>query len=370
MIEHMTGPEASTPTARAISPDSGTHWTEEGAWEVAPGTYRIPLPLPNDGLRSVNVYALLTDDGLTLIDGGWAIEASRRVLDRALQQIGASVRDIGSFLVTHAHRDHYTQAVVLGREVGSHVSLGLPEKASLDTLINAVPGQNHHTPTLLRAGAPEIAEQWARMVAADPIDTSIWAYPDSWLEGDQQLTVGARQLDAVHTPGHTQGHYVFADQGAGLLFAGDHVLPTITPSIGFEGASPVEPLGDFMASLTKVRALPDLRVLPAHGPVGMSSHQRVDQLLGHHEQRLALCLRAFDTGGELTAYDVAQTLPWTRHDRAFATLDLFNSALAVMETRVHLLLLVARGLLTRTETGGLDVYRLVPGAAPGSGDQL
>ena len=42
-------------TARQISPDSGALWTEEGAWLVAPGVYRIPLPLPMDGLRAVNV---------------------------------------------------------------------------------------------------------------------------------------------------------------------------------------------------------------------------------------------------------------------------------------------------------------------------
>ncbi|WP_109474306.1 MBL fold metallo-hydrolase [Ornithinimicrobium cavernae] len=353
----MTTPDQTTSTARAVSPDSGTHWTEEGAWPVAPGIHRIPLPLPQDGLRSVNVYAIETDKGLTLIDGGWAIEASRQVLDRSLAGIGFSVRDIQSFLVTHVHRDHYTQAVVLGREVGSHVSLGLPEKPSLDRLRNAVPGESHHTPVLVRAGATDIAEQWAAAHADHEIDPSLWSYPDAWLDGDHQITVGRRALDAVSTPGHTQGHYVFADQGAGLLFAGDHVLPTITPSIGFEGSNPVQPLGDFMASLTKVRGLPDLRVLPAHGPVGMSSHERVDQLLDHHEHRLALCLEAF-SGGERTAHDVARTLPWTRHERAFDSLDLFNSALATMETRVHLLLLVARGRLTMSERGGHEVYRL------------
>lgn len=357
----MTRPDQSTPTARAISPDSGTHWTEEGAWPVAPGIHRIPLPLPQDGLRAVNVYALETETGLTLIDGGWAIEASRQVLDRSLAQLGASVRDIQSFLVTHVHRDHYTQAVVLGREVGSHVSLGLPEKPSLDRLRVAVPGESYHTPVLVRAGAPEIAEQWAAAHRDERIDPSQWSYPDTWLEGDHQITVGSRALDAVSTPGHTQGHYVFADQGEGLLFAGDHVLPTITPSIGFEGSDPVQPLGDFMASLTKVRGLPDLRVLPAHGPVGMSSHDRVDQLLGHHEDRLELCLGAFrsSTGTEVvrTAHDVATTLPWTRHDHAFASLDLFNSALATMETRAHLVLLVARGLLTMTEVDGQELYR-------------
>lgn len=354
----MTSPDQNVSTARAVSPDSGTHWTEEGAWQVAPGIYRIPLPLPQDGLRSVNVYAIETDSGLTLIDGGWAIEASRQVLDRSLAQAGYSVRDIASFLVTHVHRDHYTQAVVLGREVGSHLSLGIGEKTSLAQLRNATPGESHHTPVLVRAGATEIAEQWATAFRSERIDPSLWSDPDTWMEGDHQITVGARDLDAVSTPGHTQGHYVFADQSAGLLFAGDHVLPTITPSIGFEGANPVQPLGDFMASLTKVRGLPDLRVLPAHGPVGMSSHERVDQLLDHHELRLTQCLAAFDTGRELTAHDVALTLHWTRHERAFETLDLFNSALATMETRVHLLLLVARGKLMSTTVDGRDVYRL------------
>ena len=73
-------PEGST--ARQISPDSGTLWTEPGAWKVADGVFRIPLPLPMDGLRAVNVYVLETDDGLVLIDGGWAIPVSREIFER------------------------------------------------------------------------------------------------------------------------------------------------------------------------------------------------------------------------------------------------------------------------------------------------
>ena|SRR5205823_3004680 len=94
---------------------------------------------------------------------------------------------------------------------------------------------------------------------------------DTWFEGDQKIPVGTRIRDAVHTPGHTAGHYVFADRSAQLLFAGDHVLPTITPSIGFTMPRAPNSLGDFMASLTKVRALPDMRVLPAHRPVAPST---------------------------------------------------------------------------------------------------
>jgi glyoxylase-like metal-dependent hydrolase (beta-lactamase superfamily II) len=163
--------------------------------------------------------------------------------------------------------------------------------------------------------------------------------------------VGARTLEAVQTPGHTQGHYVFADQAAGLLFAGDHVLPTITPSIGFESVPVQQPLRDFLASLAKVRGLPDLQLLPAHGPVAGSSHSRVDQLLAHHDERLELCLAALRAKGTGTAYDIARNLPWTRHARALAELDVFNTALATMETKAHLELLVARG---RASRDGMD----------------
>ena len=38
--------------------DADRHaWERPGAFEVAPGVHRIPLPLPGDALKAVNVYA-------------------------------------------------------------------------------------------------------------------------------------------------------------------------------------------------------------------------------------------------------------------------------------------------------------------------
>ena len=341
----------STPTAYAVSPDSGEHWTAEGAWRVAPGIHRIPLPLPMDGLRAVNVYVIETDHGLTLIDGGWAIQVARDVLERSLGLLGAGFGDIDRFLVTHAHRDHYSLAATLGTEHGAHVALGAGEKPTLD-MLNGVEAPATRSPfvsLLTSAGAAGLASQWDRGAPDESTDPAMWRHPDAWLEGDHVIPVGARTLEAVHTPGHTPGHYVFADTSAELLFAGDHVLPTITPSIGFTVPAPLDPLGDFMASLTKVRALPDLQLLPAHGPGAPSSHARVDELLEHHEQRLDQS-RAALAGGSRTAYDVAQELGWTRHQRAFDELDVFNQGMATLETKAHLELLVARGLAGRTTT--------------------
>lgn len=334
-------------TAAAISPDSGEHWSAEGAWQVAPGIHRIPLPLPMDGLKAINVYVLEADDGLTLIDGGWAIPVARELLEKSLKSVGYGFGDITQFLVTHVHRDHYTMASVLGGEYDVPVSLGRDEQPALE-LLNRVHEltESPFLEVLAGAGAREVGEKWVALDPGQLPDLAMWRMPDVWLDGDHTIDIGSRALDAVHTPGHTPGHFVFADRADELLFAGDHVLPTITPSIGFTVPPADQPLGEFMASLTKVRELPDLQILPAHGPVAASSHARVDELLEHHEERLGHCLASVRRRGTATAFDVAHDLGWTRHERAYDDLDLFNQGMAAMETKAHLDLLVARGQAT------------------------
>ncbi len=346
-------------TGHAFSPDSGRYWADEGAWQVADGIYRIPLPLPMDGLKAINVYVVQSDDGLTLIDGGWSIPVARELLDKSLRSIGSGFGDIKRFLVTHVHRDHFTMATVLGQEFGAEVVLGIDEKPALELLHRAAEDELGESPflgVLRTAGAAEIAELWAAGhdgVLPDAVD---WAFPDLWLEGDRSFEVGHRTIDAVHTPGHTPGHYVYADKVEGVLFAGDHVLPTITPSIGFTVPAVEQPLGEFMSSLARVRTLPDLRILPAHGPVAPSSYARVDELLAHHETRLDQSLASLRARGDVTSIVVARDLGWTRHEHAFEDLDIFSQGMAAMETKAHLDLLVARGQATATDQADGVVY--------------
>lgn len=333
-----------------VSTGSGD-WTTPGAYPVAPGVHRIPLPLPMDGLRAVNVYVMETADGLVLVDGGWAIPESRSLFESSLKELGYGIDDIRRFLVTHLHRDHYTQAYVVGQEVGATVSLGLGDRASMDLMHDAGLATDPNLDRLRLAGAIELGAAWHDLMPSQRPSLDDFGMPDEWLDRDLTIDLGERRLDAYSTPGHTQGHYVFADAAAGLLFAGDHVLPTITPSIGFEPKWVAQPLRDFYASLAKVRALPDMKLLPAHGPVTDSSHARIDELVTHHDDRLSLCLAAVVAGAH-TAWEVAGELPWTRRGRRRDELGAFDGGLAAFETLAHLELLALQGKLARVEVDG------------------
>jgi glyoxylase-like metal-dependent hydrolase (beta-lactamase superfamily II) len=183
----------------------------------------------------------------------------------------------------------------------------------------------------------------------------VWEAPDRWL-GAGNVGFGAGELKVVPTPGHTKGHVVFLDERRGLLFAGDHVLPHITPSIGFELAEAGgRPLADYLDSLRLMTRYADTRLLPAHGPVADSAHTRVAELLAHHDDRLARSLAAL--GDEaLDAHAVARRLAWTRRAVPFGELSAFNQMLAINETAAHLDVLVLEGLATVAHVVGVDRY--------------
>ncbi|WP_326601530.1 MBL fold metallo-hydrolase [Streptomyces sp. NBC_01799] len=333
-------------------------WAAAGVQTVQPGVHRVPLPLPNDGLHAVNVYLLenlADDDGIVMIDGGWAIPEARKALEEALAAIGRDLGDISHILVTHIHRDHYTNAVELRRLLGSRVYLGAGERPGLEMLDRL--GSDEPTgslETLRRAGAGELAD---RIKAMDHggYDPSVWEAPDRWL-GAETLRFGDRELHVVPTPGHTKGHVVYLDEQRGLLFSGDHVLPHITPSIGFELAEPGgRPLADYLDSLRLMTRYADARLLPAHGPVADSTHTRVAELLTHHDDRLAKSLTALGEG-TLDAHAVARRLGWTRREVPFGDLTAFNQMLAVNETAAHLDVLVLQGRSTRAFVDGVNQY--------------
>jgi glyoxylase-like metal-dependent hydrolase (beta-lactamase superfamily II) len=337
-------------------------WAEAGAHEVAPNTFRIPMPLPEDGLRAVNVYALTSEEGVVLIDGGWAIEGAEEHLARMLALLGHRLEDIRDIIVTHAHRDHYTLAVNLRKLSNARISIGSHERESMEDLAVRAPYTDPRQVAMLQsAGASDLAD--AMREIETPFDKSLWELPDVWLDDRSVVELpGGRRLQVIHTPGHTTGHIVLLDREAGLLFSGDHVLPHITPSLGYEEIPQAAPLADFLESLNLLRAMPDTWMLPAHGPSTPSVHSRITELLEHHAGRLELTLQAL-SHGPLSPFEITQQLRWTRRRKPLSSLDPFNQALATLETVAHLTVLAQRGLV-QGEDDDAGVARYALAGAP------
>jgi glyoxylase-like metal-dependent hydrolase (beta-lactamase superfamily II) len=344
-------------------------WTEPAVEDLGGGIYRIPLPLPLDGLKAVNVYAITDPGGVDLIDAGMAIVAARERLTEALGQLGYGLGDVRNFLVTHSHIDHYSLAVELRRDFRTLISLGEGERANLMATREMINGTGGHrvfgAESLRRLGAAELIGRLSTLERNGPMFTD-WEDPDRWVTDGADLDLRTRTLRAVHTPGHTLGHVVYHDAASEIMFAGDHVLPHITPSIGFEPAGNRMALRDYLSSLARTLTLPDARLLPAHGPVTGSTHERVHELLAHHDARLAETLDAV-RAGHATAFEVAKAIKWTRRQRLFDDLDLFAQIQAVNETAAHLEVLLVRGQVTReTSPVGADLYQVPDGTGGAS----
>jgi glyoxylase-like metal-dependent hydrolase (beta-lactamase superfamily II) len=348
-------------TSRAPARDDRHAWAESGVEDLGGGLYRIPLPLPNDALTAVNVYAITGEHGVDLVDAGMALDLARDRLAGALGGLGYGLPDIRNFFITHIHQDHYTLAVQLRTTLRGQITLGEEERVNMAAIREVAGGRREpgFLEMLPALGAPELAGR-VRAIRdsglASPAITLAWEDPDRWLADGAVLELPSRSLRAIHTPGHTRGHVVFHDEAGGLLFAGDHVLPHITPSIGFQPAITRQALSQYLGSLRLMLTLPDSRLLPAHGPVSDSTHARVQELLAHHGTRLEQTLEVA-SAGPVTAFAVASALPWTRRKLALADLDPFNQLLAVGETAAHLEVLVVRGQLVRvTSPAGVELY--------------
>ena len=137
-----------------------------------------------------------------------------------------------------------------------------------------------------------------------------------------------------------------------MLFSGDHVLAKITPSIGVGPHSTEDPLADYLASLARVGSLAIDEVLPAHEYRFLELGQRVDYVIGHHDERATEILSLLADSDGLTCWELATQLTWSR---PWETIPPFMRRGASGETLAHLVWLQGRGQV-RAKRGEPDIW--------------
>lgn len=220
--------------------------------EILPGIHSLPAGVGAFmGVYAPNVY-LISGKESALIDTGLT---DPRMLASRLQYVREKASGRVKYIfVTHGHPDHVGGAVFLKKELGSAI---VAHRADEDRLRKTLGG--------------------------DGID--------HFVEDGEQLTVGEREVQAVHTPGHCPGHICYLLPAEGILFSGDHV-----PGRGTTVIAP--PKGDmalYMDSLRRLGSLPLTIVCPGHGPPVKNPRQKIEELLEHRVEREVQLLALLDT---------------------------------------------------------------------------
>ncbi|MDR4531921.1 MBL fold metallo-hydrolase [Glutamicibacter sp. PS] len=113
------------------------------------------------------------------------------------------------------------------------------------------------------------------------------------LRDGQLITQAGVRLRVLATPGHTADSLCFVNETPGApaeLFSGDTLLGEGTTVLDYPDGT----LGDYLASLARLAALPEAALRPGHGSKHARMHPVIEQYRLHREQRLEALRQAIE----------------------------------------------------------------------------
>ena len=270
--------------------------------EVLPNIVVVPLKTPTlPPATHTNTYLLGGERWIIVDPATYTSEEREKLLEAIDEHAKGRVEAI---VLTHHHADHIGSASWLADRL-------------------SVPIRAHPITRTLLAGKVPITET---LDEGDTLDLGLDARGRHFL------------LSVLFTPGHAPGHIVLVDEreGARALIAGDMVAGL--------GSIIIDPpdgnMATYLMQLTRLLALPDKILLPAHGPLVVGSHRKLSAYIEHRNARESLILDALGTG-ELLKHPVDLL------DKAYADTPRFLHPLAARSCLAHLEKLAAEGRVTR-----------------------
>lgn len=218
------------------------------------------ITLPGKAGYHVNIYLVRGRHGAVLVDTGYQ-DTAAEVLEMI---VPASVEKI---LLTHYHPDHSDAAGILAAGTGAEI--------------------HAH-----RLEVPMIEERYRGIKVTA-------------LEDSDQVGIAGALFRVVHTPGHSPGHAVFLRGEEKVLFSGDLVVGENTTWVG----PPDGDIGEYLASLERIRRLDIVRICPGHGPDIEQPMPKITSLIRHRNLRERQVLSRLRRGDSTIDEIVAEIYP-------------------------------------------------------------
>ncbi len=339
--------------------------------EVAPGVRWLRMALPF-ALDHINLW-LLRDrldgtDGWTIVDCGISNDSTRAHWEQIFASAELQGLPVLRVIVTHMHPDHMGLAHWLCQRwstaqracrlwISATDWFAARAASAPDTLGESSGGRGDNAARFFAlhglndAGALDKVRgrsgYYAAMVPQVP------AHYRRLLDG-MQLRIGGHDWQCHVGYGHAPEHMALHNAALGVLIAGDMVLPRISTNVSVHESEPeADALRLYLDSITRMRVLPaDTLVLPSHGKPFTGLHERIAQLLAHHDDRFADVLQACAE----QAQSAADMLPVLFR----RTLDAHQTTFAMGEAIAHMHALASTGqLLSVLGADGVQRFRTV-----------
>jgi glyoxylase-like metal-dependent hydrolase (beta-lactamase superfamily II) len=284
---------------------------------VAPGILWLRMKLPF-ALDHINLWLLEDGPSWTAVDTGFALPETKAAWHEIFAaELGG--RPIGRVIVTHYHPDHIGLAGWLTEHW--QAPLWTTEKEWLHARMMSREGDDD---------SARLRRDFAHRAGLDEEASTIFAerqggyrrgvpsVPPAYhrIGEGTRIQIGGREWRVIIGEGHAPEHACLYCAEAGVLIAGDQILPRISPNISVQAHEPDgDPLARYLASLDKLRRalLPDILVLPSHNLPFRGVHTRIDELAAHHHARCAEVILACER--PLSAAELMPVLFKRRLDR-------------------------------------------------------
>jgi len=271
--------------------------------EFRPNYICFPVRTPTKPPAThTNCYLIYNSRSLLVIDPGSPFEDEQRALAAAVDELLAEGRKLSGILLTHVHPDHTGGVNALREHLGGGRVLA-----------------NYLTAEAL----PDIH-----------VDETLDDEDILELSGEPRIA-----LRVMHTPGHARGHLCLHDSRTGTLISGDNIVGLGSVLIDL----PEGNMRDYLHSLERMRALPDLSVIfGGHGPAIGNPYAKIDEYISHRLDREQKILQAVREGASTPKEIVA---------RVYTDVSPKAHAMAERAVLAHMEKLEADGLVTQSSNG-------------------